>query len=338
MKTVLALFKDSLRKSAIHYSFAGDFDKSICQSGSAWSNLLPMLEILKKPEWLKIKLDTTKDTAAIRKDLRENGLNTVCEEAKCPNLHECWSHYRTATFMILGDTCTRSCRFCAVKTGKPSAPDESEPERVASSIEKLGIMHAVITMVDRDDLADGGAELLAATGLAVKARNPEITVEYLSSDLMGKKDSIAVLIASAPEILGHNVETIRRLNPVIRSRSDYDRSLGFLETAREMDESILLKSSIMLGLGEKKAEVLETLADLRDAGCNLVNIGQYLQPTRKHLAVKRYWKPEEFIELQKEAMAMGFDHVESGPLVRSSYHAGVQLKELLSKRGNDYSG
>ncbi len=291
-----------------------------------------MPEILRKPEWLRIKLDTTKDTAAVRRDLRENGLNTVCEEAKCPNLHECWSHYRTATFMILGDTCTRSCKFCAVKTGRPDAPDESEPHRVAVSIGKLGIRHAVITMVDRDDLEDGGAEMLAATGLAVKAENPGVTVEFLSSDMKGRKESIALLVESAPEILGHNVETVRRLNPVIRSNSDYERSLDFLRTARSLDRRILLKSSIMLGLGEEKDEILETFANLREAGCNLVNIGQYLQPTRKHLPVKRYWSPEEFKDLRKEAMAMGFDYVEAGPLVRSSYHAGVHLKHLLEKR------
>lgn len=291
-----------------------------------------MPEFLRKPEWLKIKLDTTKNTAAVRRDLRERGLNTVCEEAKCPNLHECWSHHRTATFMILGDTCTRRCRFCAVKTGMPEAPDELEPGRVAASIEKLGIEHAVITMVDRDDLADGGAKYLAATGRAIKARNPEITVEYLSSDMMGLKESITELVESGPEILGHNVETIRRLNPAIRSRSDYDRSLGFLETARKLDAELLVKSSIMLGLGEEKSEVLETLSDLRDVGCNLVNIGQYLQPTRQHIPVKRYWRPAEFVELMKEAQSMGFDHVEAGPMVRSSYHAGSQLKTLLQNR------
>ena len=296
-----------------------------------------MSGILRKPHWLKIKLDTTTDTAAVRRVLREKGLNTVCEEAHCPNLHECWSHYRTATFMILGDTCTRRCRFCAVKTGKPDAPDELEPGRVAASIESLGIKHAVITMVDRDDLADGGAKYLAATGRAIKARNPEITVEYLSSDMMGMKQSIAELVESSPEILGHNVETIRRLNPVIRSRSDYDRSLGFLETARALDGDLLLKSSIMLGLGEEMAEVWETLSDLRDAGCNLVNIGQYLQPTRQHIPVKRYWRPDEFVELAKKAQAMGFDHVEAGPLVRSSYHAGSQLKKLLEGRRNNHA-
>lgn len=291
-----------------------------------------MSGFLRKPEWLKIKLDTTSDTAAVRKEMREQGLHTVCEEAKCPNLHECWSHYRTATFMILGDTCTRRCRFCAVKTGKPDAPDELEPGKVAASIVKLGIEHAVITMVDRDDLPDGGAKYLAATGRAIKARNPDITVEYLSSDMMGKKDSIAELVASKPEILGHNVETIRRLNPIIRSRSDYDRSLDFLRTARALDPMLLVKSSIMLGLGEEMSEVLETLSDLREAGCDLVNIGQYLQPTRQHIPVKRYWRPAEFVELMRAAQDMGFDHVEAGPLVRSSYHAGNQLKELLKNR------
>lgn len=290
-----------------------------------------MSGILRKPEWLKIKLDTTSDTAAVRKDLRDRGLNTVCEEARCPNLHECWSHYRTATFMILGDTCTRRCRFCAVKTGKPDAPDELEPGKIAASIVKLGIEHAVITMVDRDDLPDGGAKYLAATGKAIKARNQDITVEYLSSDMMGMKDSIAELVESKPEILGHNIETIRRLNPIIRSRSDYDRSLNFLKTARELDPRLLVKSSIMLGLGEEMPEVLETLSDLREVGCNLVNIGQYLQPTRQHIPVKRYWRPAEFVELMREAQAMGFDHVEAGPLVRSSYHAGNQLKELLKR-------
>ena len=296
-----------------------------------------MSEYLRKPEWLKIKLDTTADTAAVRRDLREKGLHTVCEEAQCPNLHECWSHYRTATFMILGDTCTRSCRFCAVKTGRPDEPDESEPGRVAASVKELGIRHAVITMVDRDDLADGGAKYLAMTGRAVKAECPGVTVEYLSSDMMGKQESIAALVESGPDILGHNVETVRRLTPVIRSRSDYDRSLNFLKTAGRLNGDLLLKSSIMLGLGEETDEVLETLADIRNAGCRLVNIGQYLQPTRKHLPVKRYWKPAEFVELARAAQQMGFDHVESGPLVRSSYHAGNQLKKLL-EAGNSSSG
>ena len=291
-----------------------------------------MSAYIRKPEWLRIKLDTTSDTSAVRRDLREKGLHTVCEEARCPNLHECWSHHRTATFMILGDTCTRRCRFCAVKTGKPDAPDELEPGRVAASVETLGIEHAVITMVDRDDLPDGGAKYLAATGRAIAARLPKVTIEYLSSDMMGLESSIAVLVDSRPDILGHNVETIRRLNPVIRSRSDYDRSLGFLATAGELDPGMLLKSSIMLGLGEEMDEVMATLRDLRSVGCSLVNIGQYLQPTRRHIPVKRYWRPAEFVELMRAAQNLGFEHVEAGPLVRSSYHAGSQLKELLEKR------
>ena len=291
-----------------------------------------MAEYLRKPEWLKIKLDTTDNTSAVRRDMREKGLHTVCEEARCPNLHECWSHHRTASFMILGDTCTRRCRFCAVKTGKPDSPDPLEAGRVAASIEKLNIAHAVITMVDRDDLSDGGARYLAATGRAIKARCPEVTVEYLSSDMMGLEESIAVLVESAPDILGHNVETVRRLTPSVRSRSDYDRSLNFLSTARRMAPEMLIKSSIMLGLGEEEEEVLSTLQDIRDAGCDLVNIGQYLQPTRRHLAVKRYWRPEAFLSLKAKAEEMGFSHVEAGPLVRSSYHAGGQLQAILDKK------
>ena len=291
-----------------------------------------MSTYLRKPEWLRIKLDTTKETAEVRRDLREKGLHTVCEEARCPNLHECWSHHKTATFMILGDTCTRRCRFCAVKTGRPEAPDELEPGRVAASVETLGIAHAVITMVDRDDLPDGGAMYLAATGRAIHARLPDTTVEYLSSDMMGRRESIAELVASGPEILGHNVETIRRLTPLIRSRSDYDRSLDFLRIAREMDPDLLLKSSIMLGLGEEKDGVLETLQGIRNAGADLVNIGQYLQPTRRHIPVRRYVRPAEFVELMRAAQAMGFEHVEAGPLVRSSYHAGGQLEKLLARR------
>ncbi len=278
---------------------------------------------LRKPDWLKIKLKTTEDTSTIRRDLRERGLTTVCEEARCPNLHECWSHHRTATFMILGDTCTRNCRFCAVKTGDPEDPDASEPDRIASSIEKLSISHAVITMVSRDDLPDGGARYLAATGTAIHHRLPETTVEYLSSDMMGKAESIEILIESKPEILGHNIETVRSLTPLVRARSDYNRSLDFLRTARRLDKKILLKSSIMLGLGEEMDEILTTLKDIRETGCDILNIGQYLQPTRHHLPVKKYWHPEDFDLLAEKAGDMGFGKVVAGPLVRSSYHAGI---------------
>lgn len=295
--------------------------------------MVPMNSYLRKPEWLKIALNTTENTSVIRKELRDKGLHTVCEEARCPNLHECWSHHRTATFMILGDTCTRSCRFCAVKTGKPDAPDELESGKVAASIERLGIAHAVITMVTRDDLPDGGAFYLASTGRAIHARLPDTTVEYLSSDLMGNKDSIAILVESLPEILGHNVETVRRLSPKVRSRSDYDRSLDFLYKAKSLNEAQLVKSSIMLGLGEEEEEVLDTLRDIRQTGCDMVNIGQYLQATRHHLPVARYWHPNEFHRLKEEAISMGFSHVESGPLVRSSYHAGTQLNALSQRKG-----
>ncbi len=293
---------------------------------------------LRKPDWIKIKLNTTEDTSTIRRDLRERGLTTVCEEARCPNLHECWSHHRTATFMILGNTCTRNCRFCAVKTGKPEAPDESEPDRIASSIEKLNIAHAVLTMVSRDDLPDGGARYLAAAGKAIHHRLPETTVEYLSSDMMGNAESIEILIESQPEILGHNIETVRRLTPLVRARSDYNRSLDFLRTARRLNKKILLKSSIMLGLGEEMDEILTTLRDIHETGCSIVNMGQYLQPTRHHLPVKKYWHPEEFDLLTEKAEDIGFSKVVAGPMVRSSYHAGNQFpanttESLLVERG-----
>ncbi len=291
-----------------------------------------MSTYLRKPEWLRIKLDTNANTAEVRRNLRSKGLHTVCEEAACPNLHECWSRHRTATFIILGDTCTRSCRFCAVKTGRPAPPEEDEPQRVAESVQQLEIAHAVITMVNRDDLPDGGASYLAATGKAINALLPEVTVEYLSSDMLGREKDIAVLVESQPEILGHNLETVRRLSPSVRSRSNYDRSLNFLRIARRIDSSILLKSSIMLGLGETMDEILETLQDIRNTGCNLVNIGQYLQPSRQHLPVQKYWRPAEFVEIMRAAQKMGFEHVEAGPMVRSSYHAGGQLNSLLQER------
>ncbi|RLW68811.1 MAG: lipoyl synthase [spirochete symbiont of Stewartia floridana] len=292
-----------------------------------------MPSYMNKPDWLKIKLATTHNTYAVRDDLKNKELHTVCEEARCPNLHECWSQHRTAAFLILGNICTRACRFCAVKTGAPSPADRSEPARIAESVESLGISHAVITMVTRDDLPDGGAGHLAAVGRAVHTRLPETTVEYLSSDLMGSPRAIAALVESQPEILGHNVETVRRLTPIVRSRSDYDRTLKFLRTVYDMDKQLITKSSVMLGLGEEVDEVLQTLNDIYETGCRLVNIGQYLQPTKKSLPVKKYWHPDEFDALREKAMAMGFIQVLAGPLVRSSYHAGNLFQSVLSKRG-----
>lgn len=240
--------------------------------------------------------------------------------------------------MILGSICTRSCRFCAVEGGRPPKTlDENEPRQVALAIKELGIEHAVITMVSRDDLKDGGASQLASTRVAIGAMNPAITVEYLSSDMMGRRDSIARLVESAPDVIGHNVETVRRLTPLVRSNSDYDRSLNFLSAAKEMAPNILIKSAIMLGLGEEESEVLETMSDIRQAGCDALYMGQYLRPTRKkrHLPVMRYWSPDDFLKLKTEAINTGFTYVEAGPMVRSSYQAGSHrelFQEYRSRR------
>ncbi len=258
--------------------------------------------------------------------MRDERLNTVCEEAKCPNIHECWGEHRTATFMILGDTCTRRCRFCAVKTGLPRVLDREEPNRVADSVAKMKLSHVVITMVNRDELKDGGSSIMAETIRAIRREAPGCTTEVLSSDLMGREESIRILAESRPDILSHNVETVRRLTPFVRSRSTYDRSLLFLRLCREIDPEAVTKSSIMLGLGETKDEVVEVMDDLLANGVTMMNIGQYLQPSRNHIPVEKYWTPEEFAQLREIAMSKGFRHCEAGPLVRSSYHAGEQYE------------
>lgn len=278
----------------------------------------------RKPPWFKIRLNTSESYVGIKKLVREEGLHTVCEEARCPNLHECWGTHGTASFMILGDICTRRCRFCAVGTGLPLAVDILEPMRVAASVMKMGLKHAHVTMVNRDDLPDGGAGAMAATVRAIRARAPGCSVEVLTSDFMGSRESIGLVVASAPDIVSHNVETVRRLTPRVRSRSSYDRSLEFLRIARELDRGTVVKSSIMLGLGETRDEVLQTLDDLRAADADIVNIGQYLQPTKTNIPVQKYWSPDEFAELRDAAFQRGFLHCEAGPLVRSSYHAGEQ--------------
>ena len=230
--------------------------------------------------------------------------------------------------MILGDTCTRRCRFCDVKTGKPGAIDEMEPYRIARSVSQMNIRHAFITMVNRDDLPDGGASILAATVEAIHRRTPDCSVEVLSSDLMGRYESIETVVLSKPEIVGHNIETVRRLNTRIRSRSDYDRSLEFLSISKSIDPERITKSSMMLGLGESRDEILESMDDLRRHDVDMINVGQYLQPSRANAPVERYWTPEEFDSLRIEALARGFIHCESGPFVRSSYHAGEQYDAL----------
>jgi len=285
-------------------------------------------QYVRKPEWLKVQLQSSQAWKDVRASLSGSGLHTVCEEARCPNIHECWGQHKTATFMILGDTCTRRCRFCAVKTGLPGPVDETEPERVALSAASMGLQHVVVTMVNRDDLRDGGAGMLARTVLEIRKQAPAATIEVLSSDLMGRIEDIAVLVKAAPDIVSHNMETVRRLTPMIRSRSTYERSLAFLKTCCELDPAATVKSSIMLGLGETVAEVKELVHDLVANGVQMMNIGQYLQPTKHHVPVQKYWSPEEFAALKAEAEVIGMRFVEAGPLVRSSYHAKGQYDQL----------
>ncbi len=287
--------------------------------------------VQKKPDWLKIKLNTNEQYTGIKKMIREEKLHTVCEEAKCPNIHECWAERRTATFMILGSLCTRACRFCAVQTGLPTELDLQEPERVAESVEKMGLKHVVITAVARDDLKDGGAEVFAETIRAVRRRNPFCSIEVLPSDMNGEYDNIKTLMDAKPDILNHNIETVKRLSPSVRARATYERSLEVLRRAKEMSPNTPTKSSIMVGLGETKEELLEAMDDLRANDVNILTLGQYLQPTKRHLKVQKYWSPEEFNELKEIALSKGFSHCEAGPLVRSSYHADEQVQAAKAK-------
>lgn len=284
-------------------------------------------EHVRKPEWLKIKLNTNESYTKLKKMMREKKLHTVCEEARCPNIHECWAVRKTATFMILGDICTRACRFCAVKTGLPTELDLQEPERVADSVSDMGLKHVVITAVARDDLKDGGAEVFAETVRAIRRKNPFCTIEVLPSDMLGNENSLRTLMDARPNIMNHNIETVRRLSPRVRARATYDRTLEFLRRAKEMHEDIPTKSSLMIGLGETKEEIIETMDDLRANNVNIMTIGQYLQPTKKHLKVQKYYHPDEFAELREIAMSKGFSHCEAGPLVRSSYHADEQVNQ-----------
>jgi lipoyl synthase len=283
------------------------------------------IDYVRKPEWLKIKLNTNDEYTGLKKMMREKKLHTVCEEAKCPNIHECWAERKTATFMILGSICTRACRFCAVQTGLPTELDWDEPERVAESVEKMGLKHVVITAVARDDLKDGGAAVFAETVRAVRRRNPFCSIEVLPSDMKGEYDNLKTLMAARPDILNHNIETVKRLSPKVRARATYERSLEFLRRAKQMNAAIPTKSSIMIGLGETKEEIIETMDDLRANHVDIMTIGQYLQPTKHHLKVQKYWSPQEFAELKSIAMSKGFSHCEAGPLVRSSYHADEQV-------------
>lgn len=283
-------------------------------------------ETLRKPAWLKTPLasgDDYQQLKAIKELMRGQTLHTVCEEAKCPNLHECWAN-RTATFMILGDVCTRACRFCAVQSGLPTELDEQEPERVALAAESMGLQHCVITSVARDDLQDGGAAIFAASIRAVRAKLPLCNVEVLIPDFMGSEQSLQVVLDAEPDVLNHNVETVRSLSDKVRSRAKYDRSLELLRRSKVYKPTIPTKSSLMVGVGETWDELLTTMDDLRAVDCNILTIGQYMQPTPGHMRVEAYYTPEQFAALREEGMKRGFSHVESGPLVRSSYHAKEQ--------------
>ncbi len=293
-------------------------------------------QYLRKPDWLKIKINTTDSYKGLKKLMREKKLNTVCEEAKCPNLHECWSERKTATFMILGDTCTRGCRFCAVKTGLPNELDWGEPERVADSVKVMGLKHVVITAVARDDLKDGGAAVFAETIRQVRKKNPGTTIEVLPSDMKGDYESLRTLMDAEPDIFNHNIETVRRLTKRVRAIATYDRSLELLRRVKEISPHTPTKSSIMVGLGETKEEILEAMDDLLANNVDIITIGQYLQPTKNHLKVERYYHPDEFKELKEIALKKGFKHCESGPLVRSSYHADEQVSATALQRRIQY--
>ncbi len=278
---------------------------------------------LRKPEWLKIKLPKGDNYLKVKGILQEKGLHTICSSGKCPNMGECWNA-GTATFMILGDICTRSCKFCATQTGRPLPVDEQEPEKIAQSVKHLNLNHVVITSVDRDDLPDGGASIWAATIRKVKELNPLTTIETLVPDFGGNSGNLQTVLDAAPEIISHNLETVRRLTPQVRSAAQYERSLRVI---RQIAESgIPAKSGIMAGLGETEAEVLETMDDLRKVNCSIFTIGQYLQPTPNHLSVVEYLHPDQFEKYRIDGLAKGFKHVESKPLVRSSYHAEKHIR------------
>jgi lipoic acid synthetase len=274
--------------------------------------------VLRKPDWLKIKVPSGKEYISVRKIVDEHKLHTICTSGHCPNMHECWGR-GTATLMILGDICTRSCGFCNVKTGRPLAVDQGEPKRVAQSVKLMKLKHCVLTSVDRDDLDDLGANIWASTVREIKKANPGTTIETLIPDFDGREDLIQKVIESGPEVISHNLETVRRITPWARSRAKYDTSLRSLKIIAQ--SAVVSKSGIMLGLGETQEEVLETMDDLRKAGGEGRTIGQYLQPTKKHLAVKEFVTPEQFAFYEKAGLEKGFRFVESSPLVRSSYRA-----------------
>jgi lipoic acid synthetase len=286
----------------------------------------------RKPPWLKVRFPGGENYLRLKSLMRTERLHTVCEEARCPNIGECWEA-GTATFMILGDTCTRACGFCAIKTGRPeAAPDRLEPMRVANAVREMGIAHAVITSVNRDDQPDGGAEIFAQTIRWVRRLSPGTSIEVLIPDFMGNWSALETVVAARPEILNHNTETVPRLYRRVRPKARYERSLELLRRAKELDPGAVTKTGLMVGLGETRDELLSVLSDLIANGVEVLTIGQYLRPSAKHLPLVRYYEPPEFDELRAEAQALGFKHVEAGPLVRSSYHAERQVTRLRARR------
>ncbi|MDJ0622097.1 MAG: lipoyl synthase [Desulfocapsaceae bacterium] len=286
---------------------------------------------LGKPKWLRRRLPSGPQYEEVRALLKNNCLTTVCQEAQCPNQFECYSR-GTATFMILGEKCTRNCMFCAVDHGPDGAPDLDEPERVAQAVKTMGLQYSVITSVTRDDLEDGGASLFAATVKAIRRQSPDTLVEILIPDLQGNWDALQTIVTAAPDVLNHNVETISRLYPTVRPQAVYHRSLELLAMVKRFDAKMITKSGIMLGLGESMEEILEVMDDLLAANCDILTLGQYLQPSKKHLAVNEFIHPENFAELKKIALTKGFIGVASGPSVRSSYEAGKLYRTVFQQQ------
>jgi lipoyl synthase len=286
-----------------------------------------------KPEWLKVRAPGSPSYLRLKRLMRDLKLHTVCEEAHCPNIGECWTH-GTATFMILGEVCTRACGYCAVGHGRPDAIDAGEPARVADAAGKLDLAHVVVTSVDRDDVRDGGASIFAETIREIRKRTPKATIEVLIPDFKGNEAALYRVLDAAPDILNHNTETVPRLYRLARSGGRYSRTLELLDRSRRYAPNIATKSGIMLGLGEEWDEVVATLGDLRNVGCAILTLGQYLRPSPAHLPMTRYYHPDEFRRLKEIALELGFTHVESGPLVRSSYHAHEQAEALKKASGS----
>jgi lipoic acid synthetase len=311
---------------------------TIAMGGGAFGPAADASQPLRRhPDWIKARLPSGENYHDLKRILRGLTLNTVCEEARCPNIGECWEQ-RTATIMILGDVCTRACGFCAVRTGRPSWNDEDEPRRVAEAIRQMSLEHVVVTSVARDDLPDGGAHIFAETIRALRRECPGMGVEVLIPDFNGEEPPLRAVMAAGPDILNHNLETVERLQRPVRKRARYQRSLAVLQRAKAYareytgrDDTVHTKSSLMVGLGETRDELTQAFRDLRAVDCDILTVGQYLRPSEKHLPLERYYHPDEFAEMRAEALALGFKHVESGPLVRSSYHARDQVPETAKR-------